>query len=73
VIGAAYRRITGTPWTTTRSMSREYGPTLAARYPELAGYSDAELMSRPVAEILDEIELGRAGRQDDEQHLEVAR
>lgn len=73
MIGAAYRRITGNPWKTTRSMSREYGPTLAARFPELADYSDGELMSRPVGELVAEILAERAARQADEQALEVAR
>ncbi|XTZ17027.1 hypothetical protein ACQSSU_06520 [Micromonospora echinospora] len=47
-------------WTTTRSAAAEFGPPPAARYPELADYSDAELMSRPIAEILAEIETSRA-------------
>lgn len=55
LIARAYELVTGTPWKTVRSATAEFGPTLAARYPELARYSDAELMTRPLADILAEI------------------
>lgn len=42
---AIWKRLTGTPWTTTRSMAAEYGPTLATRYPELQRYTDVELVA----------------------------
>lgn len=60
LIVRAYERLTGTPWTTTHSAVAEFGPTIATRYPELAGYSDAELYARPTAEILAEIRAQRA-------------
>lgn len=46
--------------TTTRSMRAEYGDPPAVKYPELARYSDAELINRPLAEIVAEIEAERA-------------
>ncbi|MEU7807884.1 hypothetical protein AB0B18_15670 [Micromonospora chalcea] len=60
LFAAAYERITGTPWTTTRSAAAEFGPTLATRYPELAAYSAGELLARPTSEILAEIRAARA-------------
>jgi hypothetical protein len=42
-----WRSLTGTPWTTTRSMAAEYGPTPAMLYPELGAYSDADLLRLP--------------------------
>lgn len=47
---------------TTRSMRDEFGPLPAERWPELATYSDAELIRRPLAEIVAEIETLRAAR-----------
>lgn len=47
-------------WTRTRSMRDEFGPLPAERWPELATYSDAELIRRPLAEIIREIEARRA-------------
>lgn len=46
--------------TTTRSMAAEFGPTFATRYPELARYSDLDLIRRDRAELIAEIEAGRA-------------
>ena len=40
-----YEKLTGTPWTTTVSCTAQFGPTIAARYPELAALSDEELMA----------------------------
>lgn len=45
---------------TVRSMKDEFGPPPAVRYPELADYSDQELITRPLAEIVAEIEARRA-------------
>ncbi|MET7752580.1 hypothetical protein [Micromonospora sp. NPDC005367] len=59
LIARAYELVTGTPYTTTRSAAAEFGPTLATRYPELAGYTDAELYARPIADILAEIRAQR--------------
>lgn len=47
---------------TTRSMRAEFGPLPAERWPELADYSEAELMRRPLAEVIAEIEARRAAR-----------
>jgi hypothetical protein len=45
VIRRLWERLTGTPWTTTRSMAAEYGPPPGALFAaELAEYSDAELV-----------------------------
>lgn len=41
-------------------MRDEFGPLPAERWPELATYSDAELIRRPLAEIIREIEARRA-------------
>jgi len=39
-----YEKVTGTPWTTVRSCTQEFGPTPGARYEaELAGLTDREL------------------------------
>lgn len=54
-----FEALTGRAWTTTRSMAAEFGPTLASRYPELADYPDAELIRRPVGEVLAEIRARR--------------
>jgi hypothetical protein len=46
MITRLYEALTGRPWTTTRSMTAEYGPPAGARYAtDLAGYSDAELIA----------------------------
>lgn len=45
---------------TVRSMRAEFGPLPAERWPELARYSDAELMARDLREIVAEIEARRA-------------
>ncbi|GGR78641.1 hypothetical protein GCM10010169_23530 [Micromonospora fulviviridis] len=66
LIARAYELVTGTPYTTTRSVVAEFGPTLATRYPELADYTDAELYARPTAEILAEIRAGRAANRPKE-------
>jgi hypothetical protein len=47
---------------TVRSMSAEFGPPPAVRYPELALYSDAELYRRDRDDILAEIRALRAAR-----------
>jgi len=41
-------------WTVTRSMAAEYGPPPAVQYPELAHYSDRELVTRDRAAIIAE-------------------
>ena len=47
MIRRLYEALTGTPWTTTRSMSAEFGPLPATRYAdELAAFTDAELVER---------------------------
>lgn len=43
MIERVYELMTGRSWTTRRSMAAEHGPPPAARHPELARYSDAEL------------------------------
>lgn len=45
---------------TTRSMAAEFGDPPAVKYPELAGYTDQELMARDLREIVAEIEARRA-------------
>lgn len=46
MIKALYEKVTGTPWTTGRSIAADFGPTVAARYAaELAPLSDRELMA----------------------------
>lgn len=54
-----YELVTGQPYTTTRSMAAEFGPTLATRYPELAERSDWELCTRDLRDIVAEIEARR--------------
>jgi hypothetical protein len=49
-------------WTRTRSMRAEFGPLPAERWPELADYDDLELIRRPLAEVIAEIEMSRAAR-----------
>jgi len=40
-----YEKVTGTPWTTVRSCTQEFGPTPGARYEaELRMLSDKQLM-----------------------------
>lgn len=55
-----FEALTGRPWTTTRSAAAEFGPPPAVSCPELADYPDAELIRRPVAEVLAEIQARRA-------------
>lgn len=45
---------------TVRSMKDEFGPPPAERWPELADYTDEELMARDLREIVAEIEARRA-------------
>lgn len=45
---------------TVQSMRAEFGPLPAERWPELARYSDAELLARDLREIVAEIEAQRA-------------
>lgn len=47
---------------TVRSMADEFGPPPAVRYPELALYSDAELVRRDRDDVLAEIKELRAAR-----------
>jgi hypothetical protein len=54
-----WEALTGSAYTTGRSAVADYGPTPATRYPELARYRTAELMARPRAEVLAEIERSR--------------
>jgi hypothetical protein len=45
MIARLYERLTGRPWTTTRTMSVEFGPPPGAIYAvELSRYTDAELI-----------------------------
>lgn len=60
MIKTVYERVTGRPWTTGRSAVVEFGPTVATRYPELADYPDEQLLTRPLAELVAEIEQRRA-------------
>lgn len=60
-----WQRLTGQPWTTSRSAAVEFGPPPAAdpRYAEaLQGYSDAELVERGHA-VLAEIRAQQAAVQ----------
>lgn len=59
MIKRVFELVTGTPWTTGRSATQEYGPTVAARYPELAALTDSELMRLTPAQA---IAYGRAVR-----------
>lgn len=47
---------------TVRSMRDEFGPLPAERWPELADYTDEELMARDLREIVAEIETRRVAR-----------
>jgi len=50
LIKSLYEKITGTPWTTVRSCTQEFGPPPGARYADVfAGMSDDELYSIPAA------------------------
>ncbi|QSB14577.1 hypothetical protein JQS43_24405 [Natronosporangium hydrolyticum] len=65
MIETLYELLTGRSWTTTRSMMAEFGPPPAARHPELARYSDAELYERG-AELVAELDAATAaGRRPD--------
>ncbi len=56
---AAWRALTGGPWTTTRVASAEFGPPPASRYAaQLAFYTDEELLCDGVR-ILADIRAGR--------------
>lgn len=55
-----WKLLTGKPYTTTRSMTEEFGPPPATRYPELLDYTDEELMRRDRDELLAEIRARRA-------------
>ena len=43
-----------------RTMRGEFGPLPAERWPELADYPDEELLRRPLAALVAEIEARRA-------------
>lgn len=45
MIKRIYEAVTGTPWTTGRSATADFGPTLATRYPEWAQLTDHQLLS----------------------------
>ncbi|MBV1851903.1 hypothetical protein [Catellatospora tritici] len=46
-----YQAVTGTPWTTGRSATAEFGPTVATRYAkELSWLSDDDLMAMTPAQ-----------------------
>lgn len=60
IISSLYLRLTGRPYITTRSMAAEFGPPPAVAYPELADYTDEELMRRDIREVIAEIEAARA-------------
>jgi len=72
VIKLLYEKVTGRPWTTTRSMAEEFGPPPAARHPELARYSDAELYQRG-AELVAELDAAAAAGRRPELPPPVAR
>lgn len=63
MIKRLYEAITGTPWTTGRSASADFGPTIAARYPELAELTDTELMAMTPAQAVAYAERVRARAQ----------
>jgi len=65
-----YRLVTGRPYYTVRSAAAEFGPTPAARYPELLDYPDIELIRRDRAELIAEI---RARREALARNREVTR
>lgn len=64
IVEQLWKLLTGKPWTTTRSMAAEFGPTLASRYPELADYSDVELMRADLATLVEHIERIRSRHPD---------
>ena len=55
-----FELLTGKPWTTTRSMAAEFGPTWATRFPELANYTDHELIRADIATLVARIEAIRS-------------
>jgi hypothetical protein len=52
MIKRIYEAVTGTPWTTGRSATADFGPTPAAAYPELDELSFSELMTITNAEAI---------------------
>ncbi len=61
MIAELYERMTGKPWTTSRSAAEEFGPTPATEFPELSRYTDAELYERG-PEIVAELRAARRER-----------
>jgi len=61
VIKRLYEAITGTPWTTGRCASVDFGPTIAARYPELATLSDEAVMRLTPAQAIAYAQAARLG------------
>jgi|ADGO01.1.fsa_nt_gi hypothetical protein len=59
IVERLFELLTGKPWTSTRSMAAEFGPPLASRYPELLDYTDHELLTRDLREVVGEIEALR--------------
>lgn len=59
IVARLYELLTGKPYITSRSMAQEFGPTIASKYPELANYSDAELLRADIAAIVKHIERMR--------------
>lgn len=58
-----FELVTGTPWTTGRSASADFGPTIAARYAaELGALTDEELLRLTPAQAIAYAEGVRALR-----------
>lgn len=55
-----YERLTGRPYITTRSMTEEFGPTLATRYPALSELSDRDWLVHDPRRLAGEIEALRS-------------
>lgn len=64
MIKRLYEAVTGTPWTTGRSAAVDFGPTIAARYPELAALSDMQLMRFTPAQAIAYAEAARANTRE---------
>lgn len=60
IVERLWELVTGKPYTTTRSMAAEFGPTWATRYPELADIPDHELIRADIATLVARIEAIRS-------------
>lgn len=61
MIKQLYEAVTGTPWTTSRSATVDFGPRIAARYPELTRLSDTQLMNLTPAQAIAYAQARRDG------------